>query len=118
MKLRDHYDWVVLGDHPGALLERGLAARLGLSVLMLPVFPGKSLSIAEDGRFVDPEPNYLLGIGPGASLQRAALGVPEPAGDPARRARADPGTRSRCPRCMTPGSSDWISARMTRAAGA
>lgn len=63
MKLRDHYDWVVLGDHPGALLSAGLAARLGLSVLVLPVFPGKSLSISGDGRFVDPEPNYLLSLG-------------------------------------------------------
>jgi phytoene dehydrogenase-like protein len=63
MKLRDHYDWVVLGDHPGALLSAALAARLGLSVLVLPVFPGKSISVAEDGRFVDPEPNYLLSLG-------------------------------------------------------
>jgi hypothetical protein len=63
VKLRDHYDWVVLGDHPGALLSAGLAARLGLSVLVLPVFPGKALSIAADGRFVDPEPNYLLSLG-------------------------------------------------------
>ena len=63
MKLRDHYDWVVLGDHPGALLSAGLAARLGLSVLVLPVYPGKSLRIAEDGRFVDPEPNYVLTLG-------------------------------------------------------
>lgn len=63
MKLRDHYDWVVLGDHPGALLSAGLAARLGLSVLVLPVFPGRALSVAKDGRFVDPEPNYLLGLG-------------------------------------------------------
>jgi hypothetical protein len=63
VKLRDHYDWVVLGDHPGALLSAGLAARLGLSVLVLPVFPGKTLSISEDGRFVDPESNYLLSLG-------------------------------------------------------
>lgn len=63
MKLRDHYDWVVLGDHPGALLSAGLAARLGLSVLVLPIFPGKALTISGDGRFVDPEANYLLSLG-------------------------------------------------------
>ncbi|MGK5083746.1 hypothetical protein WDW37_10625 [Bdellovibrionota bacterium FG-1] len=63
MKLRDQYDWMVLGDHPGALLSAGLAARLGLSVLVLPIFSSKSLTQSKEGRFVDPESNYLLGLG-------------------------------------------------------
>lgn len=62
MLFRDHYDWVVLGDHPGALLSANLAARLGLSVLILPLAPGVKLSVAKNGQVLDPEPNFLLGL--------------------------------------------------------
>ena len=52
MKVADHYDWVVLGDSPGALLSAGLAARLGYSVLVLPLAPGlKSLTL-ESGQAI------------------------------------------------------------------
>lgn len=63
IRLRDHYDWVVLGDHPGALLSAGLAARLGLSVLVLPLVPAAKTVISESGQCLDPESNYLIGLG-------------------------------------------------------
>jgi phytoene dehydrogenase-like protein len=64
MKLRDQYDWMVLGDHPGALLSAALAARLGLSVLVLPVFPAAPIAVSQkNSRFVDPEVNFVLGLG-------------------------------------------------------
>ncbi|MGZ6371380.1 MAG: hypothetical protein ACXWPM_11555, partial [Bdellovibrionota bacterium] len=62
-KVRDHYDWVVLGDHPGALLSASLAARLGLSVLVLPLSPGPGLMVSKSGQYWDPETNYLPGLG-------------------------------------------------------
>lgn len=63
MRLRDHYDWVVLGVHPGALLSASLVARLGLSVLVLPMAPTFERVISSSGQFLDPEPNYVLGLG-------------------------------------------------------
>jgi hypothetical protein len=64
VKLNDHYDWIVLGNHPAALLNASLVARLGLSVLILPVAPeGMCLSISESGQYFDPESNYLIGLG-------------------------------------------------------
>lgn len=63
MRLRDHYDWVVIGDHPGALLSGNLAARLGLSVLILPLSPGQNLWVSKDGQYLDAETNYILGMG-------------------------------------------------------
>src|SRR4051794_4308176 len=65
MRLRDQYDWVVLGDHPGALLSASLAARLGLSVLVLPFAPGARLVVSSSGQHFDPEPNFLLGLSTG-----------------------------------------------------
>ncbi|HUP55978.1 MAG TPA: hypothetical protein VM598_00895 [Bdellovibrionota bacterium] len=62
MRLRDQYDWVVLGDHPGALLSASLAARLGLSVLVLPFAPGARLIVSGSGQHFDPEPNFMLGL--------------------------------------------------------
>jgi hypothetical protein len=68
-KLLDHYDWVVLGDHPGALLSAGLVARLGLSVLVLPISPTRHVLIPDssgkDGveRALDFETGYVLGLG-------------------------------------------------------
>jgi hypothetical protein len=63
MRFRDQYDWVVLGDHPGALLSASLVARLGLSVLVLPLAPGARIAVSRSGQHLDPEPNYLLGLG-------------------------------------------------------
>ena len=59
MKLREQSDWLVLGDHPGALLSASLAARLGLSVLVLPFGPAARLFVSASGQHFDPEPNYL-----------------------------------------------------------
>ena len=64
MKLRDQYDWVVLGDHPAALLSAAMAARLGLSVLVLPVGDGVQVLTAPDGAFLDRESNFVLGLHP------------------------------------------------------
>lgn len=63
MRLRDHYDWIVLGNNPGALLSASLAARLGLSVLVLPMTPNWGVSVSKKNHYFDPEPNYLLGLG-------------------------------------------------------
>jgi len=68
----DYYDWAVIGDHPGALLSGAIAAKLGFSVLILPVWypdeDDKTISrLAHlhrpSGQFVDPEFNFLLGLG-------------------------------------------------------
>lgn len=64
MKLRDQYDWVVLGEHPAALLSAAMAARLGLSALVLPVGEGIPVVAASDGAFLDRESNFVLGINP------------------------------------------------------
>lgn len=63
MRLRDHYDWIVLGNNPGALLSASLVSRLGLSVLILPLAPNRGVSLSKHGHYFDPEPNYLLGLG-------------------------------------------------------
>lgn len=62
MKLRDHYDWVVLGDHPGALLTAGLVSKLGLTVLVLPFAPGVRAHVSKSGQVMDPEPNFWPGL--------------------------------------------------------
>lgn len=71
MKFMDHYDWVVIGDHPGALLSASLAARLGLSALVLPVrekqsgdFPAMTTmaGVSSTGQVFDPEPNFVIGM--------------------------------------------------------
>ncbi|OFZ53231.1 MAG: hypothetical protein A2428_11845 [Bdellovibrionales bacterium RIFOXYC1_FULL_54_43] len=62
LRFRDHYNWVVLGDHPGALLSASLAARLGLSVLVLPLAPGMRAGLSDSGQCFDPESNYLIGL--------------------------------------------------------
>lgn len=61
-KLMDQYDWVVLGDHPAALLSAGMAAKLGLSVLMVPAFSGIKKQIIGNYFCFDPEKNFLLGL--------------------------------------------------------
>ena len=62
MKLRDHYDWVVLGDHPSALLSGCLIARLGLSVLFVDFFQAKTFHVSKEGQAFDAESNFLLGL--------------------------------------------------------
>jgi hypothetical protein len=63
MQLQDRYDWVVLGDHPGALLSGCLASHLGLSVLFLPLTPSVLRMQSSRGQIIDPEPNAILGLG-------------------------------------------------------
>ena len=61
--LNDHYDWVVLGDHPGAYLSGCLAARLGFTVLVVPFRSSAKLIRSKTDRFLDLEPNFVLGLG-------------------------------------------------------
>lgn len=68
MRLNDHYDWIVLGHHPAALLGASLVARLGLSVLILPFAPILDQFISTGGQPLDPEPNYLMGLGRSGKL--------------------------------------------------
>jgi hypothetical protein len=63
----DYYDWVVLGDHPGALLSGCLAARMGYSVLIVPLEKRFQSGVSRSGQFFDPETNFVLGLG---SLER------------------------------------------------
>ena len=62
MKLRDQYDWVVLGDSPAALVSASLAARLGLSVLVLPLGPKSAPTLLPDFTVFDPERNWIGGL--------------------------------------------------------
>lgn len=62
MKLRDEYDWIVLSDHPGALLSGVLAAKLGLAVLILPLSEADPLKRDAARALVDPEPNWWTGL--------------------------------------------------------
>ncbi|MEK7689719.1 MAG: hypothetical protein AAB425_01730, partial [Bdellovibrionota bacterium] len=62
MKLRSDYDWVVLGDHPGAILGGAMAARLGHSVLILPFKREDTVRRTSRGKIIDLESNYLLGL--------------------------------------------------------
>ncbi|OFZ20569.1 MAG: hypothetical protein A2X94_11130 [Bdellovibrionales bacterium GWB1_55_8] len=61
-RFRDYYDWVVLGDHPGALLSASLAAKLGLSALIVPLGPSLARRISDSGQCFDPESNFLTGL--------------------------------------------------------
>jgi phytoene dehydrogenase-like protein len=63
MKIREQYDWVVLGDDPGALLSACLAARLGLSVLVVELGDRVRLGVSPGGQVFDPESNSILGLG-------------------------------------------------------
>lgn len=66
LNLQDRYDWIVLGQHPAALMTASWIARKGLSVLILPAGPSVGLKISKTGQHFDPESNFLLGVG-GAS---------------------------------------------------
>jgi hypothetical protein len=84
--LRESYDWLVLGDHPGALLCGALVAKLGLSVLALPFGRSFVPPRAKGGPLLDPESAYLIGLSdsmgyPGLlarCLQRIEVRVPQP----------------------------------------
>jgi len=63
VKLNESYDCVVFGSNPGALLSAHLAAKMGLSVLVVPFERYLGLTYSRSGHVLDPEPNYLLGLG-------------------------------------------------------
>ncbi len=63
MRLQDSYDWLVLGSHPGALLTASLVAKLGLSVLILPLDSRSGLLSSSSGQKIDLDPNYVMGVG-------------------------------------------------------
>jgi hypothetical protein len=63
-ELREKYDWIVIGDHPGALLSACLAASLKLSTLVLPLSYTLPRHQTKDGAHsLDFEHNHLIGLG-------------------------------------------------------
>ena len=71
MNLSNSYDWIVLGDHPGALLSANLAAKLGLSVLILPKSNTRKVIFSESGQCLDPESNFIAGMSEKGLLHEA-----------------------------------------------
>ncbi len=67
-KFKDRYDWVVMGDHPGALLAGCLAARSGFSVLMAPLGPSAGVVRSKRDLPLDRESNWILGLGRGQHM--------------------------------------------------
>ncbi len=63
IRLKDYYHWVVLGDHPGALLSASIMAGAGFSVLVLPLSPSSLSYISPSYQLLDHESNFLLGLG-------------------------------------------------------
>ncbi len=61
-RLRERYDWVVLGDSAGALLSACLASRLGQSVIVVPLVEGVRTSRSAGGQVIDPETNAVYGL--------------------------------------------------------
>lgn len=60
---KDTTDWVVLGDHPAALLAGCLLAKEGSSVLFAPLMPSQGVVVAGNGQCLDLESNWILGVG-------------------------------------------------------
>jgi hypothetical protein len=81
MNIATQYDWIVLGDHPAALLSANLVARLGLSVLIVPQCTSMQTCVSEEQRVLDPESNFLLGLEPdgllGICLEKSGLSMKE-----------------------------------------
>lgn len=69
--ISSQYDWIVLGDHPGALLSANLVARLGLTVLVVPKSETRGVLLSDEGQYLDPESNFLLGLGEGGLLHES-----------------------------------------------
>ncbi len=63
MRLRESYDWVVLGDSPGALLSACIAAKMGQSVLIAPLDSTQWILRSETRDYLDFESNCLFGLG-------------------------------------------------------
>lgn len=62
IRLRERYDWVVLGDNTGALLSACLAARLGQSALVVPLMNLGRTARSATGQVLDPESNAVYGV--------------------------------------------------------
>ena len=62
LHLKDHYQWVVLGDHPGALMSAALMSAAGFSVVVLPLSPSSLATVSDTQQFIDHESNFLLGL--------------------------------------------------------
>lgn len=60
--IQDHYDWIIIGDHPGALLTSVILSKLGASVLVVPLGYSRLATLSASGQYLDPEPNFLLGL--------------------------------------------------------
>lgn len=69
VRLRDRYDWIVLGNHPAALLSASLMASLNLSVLLVYDKQQPLLQVSSNGSYFDPEPNILVGINNGSKKE-------------------------------------------------
>ena len=68
-RLTESYDWMVLGDSPACLLSAALVARMGLSVLVVGDGSDKKWSLSSSGQVIDPETNFISGLGrPGPQL--------------------------------------------------
>ncbi|MBU6375690.1 MAG: hypothetical protein KGQ59_06815 [Bdellovibrionales bacterium] len=75
-RLRESYDWIVLGDSPAAILSAALVAKMGLSVLLVGDGPEKKWTLSSSGQVIDPEPNFISGLslsGPRSGLARKCL---------------------------------------------
>lgn len=60
-RLKEHYDWAVIGEHPAALWTGLVMAKSGHSVVFVPYLPLLNWAESERGQGLDPNPNYVLG---------------------------------------------------------
>jgi hypothetical protein len=74
MTVSNSYDWIVLGDHPAALLSANLVAKLGLSVLILTESSARKVVFSKSGQCLDLEPNFIAGMGEKGVLEGAFRG--------------------------------------------
>ncbi|NDD92433.1 hypothetical protein EBZ37_10145, partial [bacterium] len=61
-RLRESYDWIVLGDSPASILSAALVAKMGLCVLLVGDGPEKKWTLSSSGQVIDPEPNFISGL--------------------------------------------------------
>lgn len=77
-RLRESYDWAVIGESPGALLSAAMAAKMGFSTIVVPLANRASLFRSSTGQVVDPESGLLTGaqvkLDPKSSLPEAPSG--------------------------------------------
>ncbi len=62
-ELGTKYDWIVIGEHPAALLSAAFMSKSGYSVLVVGMDSVKDSHVSEEGDCIDPESNWLLGLG-------------------------------------------------------